>query len=171
MYNLREYSDEEIIELVKNNKIEIKDFIDSGICPTCFDRENNNILYGNKDDKMLYQDGLFECFLVSNPRSNGHTVINTKMHYKDMLSINDLVCSEIFKLAKRVMIILKDVYKAESIYLCTMCDGPMNHFHIQLIPRYKEEPRGSKNFVKPRGEFIKDINKIEEIRRRLRKFN
>jgi len=167
--NLREFSDEEIIKLVKEQKVEIKDFIDSGICPTCFDRDNGNILYGDKEDKMLYQDELFECFLVSNPRSVGHTVINTKKHYKDMLNINDLVCSEIFILAKKVMIILKDVYKSESVYLCTMCDGPMNHFHLQLIPRYKNEQRGSKNFVKPRMAYIEDKEKIEEIRKRLKK--
>ena len=45
MNNLKEYSKKEIIELVKKNKITAKDFVDSGICPTCFDRENNNILY------------------------------------------------------------------------------------------------------------------------------
>ena len=33
----------------------VKDFIDSGICPTCFDRENNNLIYGKKDDLMLQE--------------------------------------------------------------------------------------------------------------------
>jgi len=32
----------------------------------------------------------------------------------------------------------------------------MNHFHIQLIPRYSFENRGSKNFVKPRMEYKED---------------
>ena len=45
-----------------------------------------------------------------------------------------------------------------------MCDGPMNHFHVQLIPRYAHEKRGSKNFVKPRFEFIEDPEKILELR-------
>ena len=61
-----------------------------------------------------------------------------------------------------LMNILQNVYNAESIYICTMCDGPMNHFHIQLIPRYKK--RGSKNFVKPRKDYIADKDKIEKIR-------
>ena len=65
------------------------------------------------------------------------------------------------------MIILKEVYQAESVYLCTMCDGPMNHFHLQLIPRYKEEKRGSSNFVKPRKEYIEEKDKINEIIKRL----
>lgn len=45
-----------------------------------------------------------------------------------------------------------------------MCDGPMNHFHIQLIPRYSFEKRGSKNFVKPRFEYKEDKEKVLELR-------
>ena len=66
------------------------------------------------------------------------------------------------------MITLKEVDKSESVYLCTMCDGPMNHFHVQLIPRYSYEKRGSKNFVKPRNEYIEDKEKLEELRNRLK---
>ena len=62
------------------------------------------------------------------------------------------------------MNIIKEVYETESVYLCTMCDGPMNHFHIQLIPRYSNEKRGSKNFVKPRFNYIEDKEKLEKLR-------
>ena len=48
-----------------------------------------------------------------------------------------------------------------------MCDGPMNHFHIQLIPRYSFEKRGSKNFVKPRFEYKEDKEKLLELRKQL----
>ena len=65
------------------------------------------------------------------------------------------------------MNVLKEVYGAESVYLCTMCDGPMNHFHVQLIPRYSFEKRGSKNFVKPRFEYKEDVEKIKELRDKL----
>lgn len=83
-----------------------------------------------------------------------------------MLELPDELC-KIFILCQKVMSVLKEVYQAESIYLCTMCDGPMNHFHVQLIPRYKEEKRGSKNFVKPRKEYIEEPEKIKEIRKSL----
>ena len=48
-----------------------------------------------------------------------------------------------------------------------MCDGPMNHFHLQLIPRYKEEKRGSNNFVKERQDYVYDENKFNELKKRL----
>ena len=62
------------------------------------------------------------------------------------------------------MNIIKKVYNSESVYLCTMCDGPMNHFHVQLIPRYSFEKRGSKNFVKPRFEYNEDKEKLIKLR-------
>lgn len=167
MNNLKEYSNEEIIKLINDKKIGVKDIVDSSICPTCFDENNNHILYGDNSDKMLYEDEDIECFLVGNPRSNGHTAISSKIHYKDMMDIPDELCIKVFVFAKRMMNILKDVYGSESVYLCTMCDGPMNHFHIQLIPRYSNEERGSKNFVKPRFNYVEDKEKIEEIRKRI----
>lgn len=162
--NLKELQNDEIKRLILEGKITVADIVDAGICPTCFDRENDNVLYGDSTDKMIYEDDDFECFFVGNPRANGHVAISTKTHYKDMMEINDEICVKIFLLAKRVMNAIKEVYNAESVYLCTMCDGPMNHFHIQLIPRYSFEKRGSKNFVKPRFEYVEDKEKMEKLR-------
>lgn len=49
-----------------------------------------------------------------------------------MMEIDDETCNEIFLLAKKVMNVLKEVYNAESVYLCTMCDGPMNHLRNRI---------------------------------------
>lgn len=165
MNNLKEYKNKEIKDLIMNKKIGIADIVDSGICPTCFNKENENILYGNNTDKMIFENEKFECFLASNPRANGHVVISSKKHYKDMMEISDELCSEIFIFSKKVMNIIKRVYNSESVYLCTMCDGPMNHFHIQLIPRYSFEKRGSGNFVKKRNDYIEDKEKIDLMRK------
>ena len=170
MDNLKELKNEEIVNLIKDGKVGVADITDSGICPTCFDKENNHILYGDNTNRIIFENDKFECFLVGNPRANGHTVISTKKHYKDMMEIDDKICAEIFLLAQKVMIALKDIYNAESVYLCTMCDGPMNHFHIQLIPRFAYEKRGSKNFVKPRFEYREDKEKLLELRKRLEVF-
>ena len=142
---------------------------DNSICPTCFNKENDNILYGNNTETLVYEDELIECFFVGNPRARGHMAISSKKHYKDMMDIDDSLCDYVFKFAKNTMNIIKEVYKSESVYLCTMCDGPMNHFHIQLIPRYKEEKRGSTNFVKPRQDYAYDKEKFELIKKLLNK--
>ena len=137
---------------------------DAGICPTCFNKEHDNCLYGDDSEKTIYENDSFVCFLVGDPRAEGHTAISSKEHYKDMMEIPDDLCEEIFVFAKKAMSILKLVYQSDSVYLCTMCDGPMNHFHIQLIPRYANEKRGSKNFVKERKEYVEDKEKIKTLR-------
>ena len=167
MDNLKNLKNEEIVKLIKNGKVEVADIVDSGICPTCFDKQNNNILYGNNKNKMIFENDKFECFFVGNPRADGHVAISTKKHFKDMMEIDDETCKEIFLIAKKLMNLLKETYNAESVYLCTMCDGPMNHFHIQLIPRYSFEKRGSKNFVKPRFEYKEYKEKLLELRKQL----
>ena len=141
--------------------------VDSGICPTCYDREHDHALYGDCSDKLLFENELFECMLVGNPRAAGHTAIISKTHYKDMLEIPDAFCREMFVFAKKAMNALRAVYGAESVYLCTMCDGPMNHFHLQLIPRYAHEKRGSRNFVKERQAYVADTEKVNMLRKLL----
>lgn len=137
---------------------------DNGICPTCYDREHGHILYGDCADKMLYENDLFECMLSGNPRAPGHTIIISKAHYKDMMEIPDVLCREIYSFARKAMRALRSVYGSESVYMCTMCDGPMNHFHVQLIPRYSYEKRGSRNFVKDRQKLVFDSEKMEKLR-------
>ncbi len=141
-----------------------KDLVDRGICPTCYDKANNHILYGDNSDKLLFENDIFECFLAGNPRSPGHTIISTKTHYKDMMEAPDEVIQAVYVFAGKCMNGLKAVYGSESVYLCTMCDGPMNHFHVQLIPRFSYEQRGSRNFVKERMAYTADREKLERMR-------
>lgn len=150
---------------MNNNKLTPRELTDMGICPTCYNKEHNNIIYGDNTNKIIYENELFECFLCDNPRAIGHTIISSKKHYKDMMEIPDDLCQEVFIFAKKMINIIKKTYNCESVYLCTMCDGPMNHFHLQLIPRYSYEKRGSKNFVKERMEYIEDKEKIKTLRK------
>lgn len=146
-------------------KLSPGELVDMGICPTCFNRENGGTLYGDLSDKLLYEDEDIECFFVGNPRADGHMCICTMEHYHDMSEAPDCINEKIIRFAKRFMQILCEVYGCERVYLCTMCDGPNNHYHIQLIPRYAYEKRGSKNFVKPRKAYEFDKEKVDAVRR------
>ena len=72
-----------------------KELTDQGICPTCYDRTHNHIVFGDNSRQMLYKDADMECFLCGNPRSKGHTIISTEKHYKDMLELTDDLCKKI----------------------------------------------------------------------------
>ena len=146
------------------NRLSAGELVDLGICPTCYDRAHDRCIFGDPQQRILYKNDRFECLLISNPRAPGHAIITTKQHYKDMMELPDDLCREIFTFAKDVMCALKEVYSAECVYLCTMCDGPMNHFHVQMIPRYAHERRGSQNFIKERQNYLHDTDKIMRLR-------
>ena len=135
-------------------KLSAKELTDMGICPTCFNKKHNGALFGDSSNKMLYEDTDIECMFVPNPRAVGHMMISSRQHFHDMSEAPDELNEKIIRFAKQFMLILKNVLKCERVYLCTMCDGPMNHYHVQLIPRYSHEERGSHNFVKTRQAFV-----------------
>ena len=149
-------------ELLKLTPGELTDL---GVCPTCFNRETGGALYGDDADKLIYRDAQIECFLVGNPRAEGHMCIATVDHYHDMSEAPDSINEKIVKFAKRFMKILCELYGCERVYMCTMCDGPNNHYHVQLIPRYPNEKRGSTNFVKPRGEYVYSEERLFALKR------
>lgn len=157
-------TDEELLQLSPG------ELIDLGICPTCFNRQHNNALYGDNSDKLLYKDNEVECYFVGNPRAEGHMCIATIEHYHDMSETPDFLNEKIIRFAKQFMIILKEVYKCERVYLCSMCDGLNNHYHIQLIPRYTYEKRGSTNFIKERHEYVYDKEKFTKVKNIIKKY-
>ena len=147
-----------------------KELVDAGICPTCFDRATNGHVYGDATNLEIYQDKDIECLFVGNPRADGHMMIATKKHFHDMVECSDRLNKKIVCYAKQFMKILCEVYGCERVYLCTMADGPMNHYHVQLIPRYSFEERGSKNFVKPRKEYVYNEEKVNLVRKKILEF-
>lgn len=140
------------------------ELVDLGICPTCFNKAHNGVLYGDNSDKLIYEDEDIECFFVGNPRSEGHMCISSIEHYHDLSEAPDYINEKIIRFVKQFMIIIREVYKCERVYLCTMCDGPNNHYHVQLIPRYSFEKRGSKNFVKERHSYVYDKEKFTKVK-------
>ncbi|MGX8692651.1 MAG: HIT family protein [Clostridia bacterium] len=151
-------------------KLSPGELVDMGVCPTCLDRRHHGALYGDKADKLLYEDEDIECFFVGNPRAKGHMCIASIAHYHDLSEAPDRLNEKIVRFAKQFMTLLREEYGCERVYLCSMCDGPANHYHIQLIPRYSEEKRGSKNFVKPRGEYVFDKARFHAVKERIRQY-
>ena len=158
----------EIIEKYYNYSA--KDLNDNGICPTCFNRATNGHVFGDESKLRIYSDNDIDCLLTSNPRAPGHMMISSINHYHDLSEAPDYINEKIIRFTKQFMIFIKEIYGCERVYLCSMCDGPMNHYHVQLIPRYNFEERGSKNFVKPRQKFVYDEEKINQLKQKIEKY-
>ena len=141
-----------------------KELTDAGICPTCFDRATNRSVFGDDSKLIVYKDKDIECLFVGNPRAVGHMIISTEKHYQDISEAPDRINKKVIAFAKALMIIIREVFGCERVYLCSMCDGPANHYHLQLIPRYSWEKRGKENFVKPRQKYVYDAKKFKKVK-------
>ena len=148
-------------------KLSVGELIDMGVCPTCLNRKYNGALYGDDEGKVFYKDEDIECFFIGNPRAVGHACISTIKHYHDMSEAPDFINEKIIRFSKRLMIIIKEIFGCERVYICSMCDGPNNHYHLQLIPRYAYEKRGSGNFVKERKEYVYNEEKFNLVKEKL----
>lgn len=151
-------------------KLSAGELTDMGICPTCFNRKYNGALFGDDTNTLIYKDNDIECFFVKNPRAQGHMCISTIDHYHDMSEAPNSINEKIIRFAKVFMNIIRDTYGCVRVYMCTMCDGPANHYHIQLLPRYENEKRGSDNFVKPRQEYIFDKEKFDRVKKLINEY-
>jgi len=145
-------------------KLTPEQLTDMGICPTCLDRKYNGAIFGDYTNRRIYSDKDIDCSFVFKPRAEGHMVIITQQHFQDMSEAPDYINEKIIRYARQFMKIIKEVYKCERVYLSTMCDGPVNHYHVQLLPRYSYERRGAKNFIKPTQDYVFQKEKFEKIK-------
>ena len=119
-----------------------------GICYICRDLETGEV-FG--EQPTVYDDERLRVVLTLFPRMKGHTIVIFKPHREDISEINGEEASEILALCVRMTNAIKRGLGAEKVYMNTMCDGEINHLHIQLFPRYPGERIGSSRFVAPRG--------------------
>jgi diadenosine tetraphosphate (Ap4A) HIT family hydrolase len=146
--------------------------VQQGICPSCQSLQTGEP-YGNQH--VLYEDDLFLVKLEDYPRARGHTIVLYKPHREDISALSEGEAARVFTQCVRVVKAIKIALGAEKVYLNTMCDGPINHLHLQLLPRYPGEPIGSTRFVAPpptayrrRGDRAADQGHALRPRHRLR---
>ena len=132
-----------------------------GVCYICRDLETGEI-FG--EQPTVYDDERLRVVLTLFPRMKGHTIVIFKPHREDISEINGEEASEILALCVRMTNAIKRGLGAEKVYMNTMCDGEINHLHIQLFPRYPGERIGSSRFVAPRG----PLTDGDETARRIR---
>ena len=132
-----------------------------GLCYSCEDLATGSI-FGKQ--AVIYDDELFRAVLDPYPRMLGHTLVVYKPHREDISELSQEEARQVFQFCIHVVHALKTALHAEKVYLNTMCDGGINHVHIQLFPRYGGDSIGSKRFVLPRGPLEHEENLTQRIR-------
>lgn len=102
----------------------------------------------------VYENEDFLVVLDSYPRAFGHTIVVFKPHREDMSELAPKEASALFRFCVRVVNAIKQALRAKKVYMVTMCDGWINHLHVQFLPRYPGEPIGSRRLVAPRVPLV-----------------
>ena len=109
------------------------------------------IIAGEIPSYTIYEDDTFKVILDASPASKGHALILPKEHYADIYDIDEEIAGKVMKTAKKL---------ATKMTVALNCDGfnllqnngetagqTMFHFHMHLIPRYKDADNNMLKFT------------------------
>lgn len=125
---------------------------EQGVCYQCRELSDADVL---GPQHLIADDEDVRVVLASDPRVPGHTIVVWKPHVHDFTELDDAATARLFTTCRNVARALRAALTGvERVYQVTMCDGPLNHLHVQLIPRYAGTPLGSRRLVDPRGPVL-----------------
>lgn len=91
----------------------------------------------------LYEDEDFRVILDANPATKGHCLILPKKHYADIYEIPDELLEKAFILAKKVAARMTEAMGCDGLNIVQnnkeAAGQTVFHFHIHIIPRYKND--------------------------------
>lgn len=112
---------------------------------------NDNCIFckianGGIPSAAIYEDAEFRVILDVNPASKGHALILPKKHYADVLEMDEDTAGKAFRLAKTMAVKMKEALQCDGINILqnngAAAGQTVFHFHIHLIPRYKDDKVG-----------------------------
>ena len=109
------------------------------------------IAAGEIPSRKIYEDKDLIAIMDLSPTSKGHSLIIPKEHYTDIYDIDEEIAGKVMKTAKKL---------ATKMTVALNCDGfnllqnngetagqTMFHFHMHLIPRYKDADNNMLKFT------------------------
>ena len=104
------------------------------------------IIAGEIPARTIYEDEDFKVILDANPASKGHALIIPKEHYANLYELEESLAGKAMILAKKMVAKMTDVLGCDGYNLVQNngeCAGQtVFHFHLHLIPRYKDDRVG-----------------------------
>ena len=127
------------------------------------------ILKGEIPSYKIYEDENVFAFLDITQGTKGHSLIIPKKHIKNVYELTDVDASNIFKIVPKISNALKESFDPIGKNIISNNELPLQsvfHFHIHLIPRYKNdgmELSTLNNYGKVNSdEFEKLVNSIKK---------
>lgn len=110
--------------------------------------KNENCIFckiaaGDIPSATIYEDDDFRVILDIEPASKGHALLLPKEHYANLYELPDELAAKALVVAKRVITKMTEIVGCEGYNILQnngeMAGQTVFHFHIHLIPRYKED--------------------------------
>ncbi len=126
------------------------------------------IANGEIPTRTLYEDEDFRVILDADPATKGHALILPKKHFHDIFNLDEDIAKKVFVLAVKMAKEMEDTLKCDGFNILQNngIDGGQTvfHFHMHLIPRYKNDDIGLK--AKEKAPINYDLGDIEKIIKR-----
>lgn len=110
--------------------------------------KNENCIFckiaaGDIPSATIYEDDDFRVILDIEPASKGHALILPKDHYANLYELPEELASKALIVAKKVITKMTEIVGCDG-YNVLQNNGEaagqtVFHFHMHLIPRYKED--------------------------------
>lgn len=101
------------------------------------------IIAGEIPSHTLYEDEQFKVILDVGPATKGHALILPKEHYANLYELPEDVAMNVMKLAKKMAQAMTDKLGCDGFNLVQnngeVAGQTVFHFHMHLIPRYKDD--------------------------------
>lgn len=101
---------------------------------------------GEIPSATLYEDEEFRVILDLGPATRGHALIIPKEHFADLYEIDDELLGKAMILAKQMVIKMTKILGCDGYNIIQnngiQAGQTVFHFHIHLIPRYKDDKVG-----------------------------
>ena len=101
------------------------------------------IINGEIPSHVLYEDEQFKVILDVNPATKGHALILPKEHYANLSELPEETAADAMKLAQRMMRKMTEKLDCDGFNIVQnngeAAGQTVFHFHMHLIPRYKND--------------------------------
>lgn len=109
---------------------------------------SNNCIFckiiGNEISSVsLYEDGDFKVIMDISPAAKGHAVLIPKKHFANLYEMDKNTASKVFVVVAKVAKAMKEELNCDGLNILQnngeAAGQTVFHFHIHLIPRYRND--------------------------------
>ena len=104
------------------------------------------IANGEIPSKTLYEDGDFRVILDLGPATRGHALILPREHADNLYELPEDTAAQVFVLAKKMATKMTEKLHCDGLNIVQKngeaAGQTVRHFHMHLIPRFKDDGVG-----------------------------